>query len=200
MGPLVCRPRRCAPPTCQLRKWCLSCLETETARNGTAPCLRCLSDTHDIFRGAGFDGQQWYQQLFDYGMAASVGPGDADEELVPRLVCELVLPLAHHGLRAVWNPASRRQTKAAAALIADLLVYVPTDDAKMQVGPHAASSPLFRATHAIYSCSSLMDFSCVQASEQRVSRGLHLKVRICTWPLWTVTLHNEVLKCKFFEE
>lgn len=81
---------------------------------------------------AGFDGQQWYGQLFDYGMAASAGPGDADEELVPKLVRELVLPLAHHALRGVWNPASRRQTRAAAALLADLLVYVPPDDPKMQ--------------------------------------------------------------------
>lgn len=38
---------------------------------------------------AGFDSQQWYEQLFDYGMAASVGPGDADEELVPKLVRDL---------------------------------------------------------------------------------------------------------------
>lgn len=66
-------------------------------------------------------------------MAASAGPGDTDEELVPKLVRELVLPLAHHALRSVWNPASRRQTKAAAALLADLLVYVPPDDPKMQV-------------------------------------------------------------------
>lgn len=49
-------------------------------------------------------------------------------------VRELVLPLGHHALRSVWNPASKRQTRAAAALLADLLVYVPADDAKMQVG------------------------------------------------------------------
>jgi len=84
-------------------------------------------------RPAGFDGQQWYQQLYDYGMIASFGPGDADEELIPRLVKELVLPLAQHALQNVWNPASRRQSTAAAAMVADLLVYVPPDDTKMQV-------------------------------------------------------------------
>ena len=84
-------------------------------------------------RPAGFDGQQWYQQLYDYGMSASFGPGDADEELIPHLVKELVLPLAQHVLQNVWNPASRRQSTAAAAMVADLLVYVPPDDTKMQV-------------------------------------------------------------------
>ena len=82
---------------------------------------------------AGFDDQQWYRQLYDYGMGASFGPEDADEELIPRLVRELVLPLAQHALQAVWNPASRRQSRAAAAVVADLLVYVPPDDPKMQV-------------------------------------------------------------------
>jgi hypothetical protein len=84
---------------------------------------------------SGFDDQQWYQQLFDYGMAASSGEGDPDEELIPRLVRELVLPRALHTLGSVWNPASRRQTKAAAAMVSDLLVYVPADDPKMQVMP-----------------------------------------------------------------
>ena len=65
-------------------------------------------------------------------MSASFGPGDADEELTPRLVRELVLPLAQHALQDVWNPANRRQSRAAAAMVADLLVYVPPDDSKMQ--------------------------------------------------------------------
>ena len=84
---------------------------------------------------AGFDDQQWYRQLYDYGMEASFGAGDADEELIPRLVRELVQPLAQHALQGVWSPASRRQSRAAAALMADLLVYVPADDSKMQARP-----------------------------------------------------------------
>lgn len=38
---------------------------------------------------AGFDSQQWYQQLFDYGMAhdpASLDHDDPDANLVPQLV------------------------------------------------------------------------------------------------------------------
>ena len=75
-------------------------------------------------------------------MAASFGAGDADEELIPRLVKELVLPLAQHALQDVWSPASRRQSRAAAALVADLLVYVPADDGKMQARPGSMCSVL----------------------------------------------------------
>jgi GC-rich sequence DNA-binding factor len=47
----------------------------------------------------GFDTQDWYQQLFEYGLAAAAGPAaaaaeDADANLVPQLVESLVLPLA----------------------------------------------------------------------------------------------------------
>jgi GC-rich sequence DNA-binding factor len=52
-------------------------------------------------QAAGFDTQDWYQQLFEYGLAAA-GPAaaaaaagdDADANLVPQLVESLVLPLA----------------------------------------------------------------------------------------------------------
>lgn len=96
----------------------------------------CKTASTEVSYVAGFDDQQWYQQLFEYGMAGSAGqPADPDEELIPKLVRELVLPRALHALRSVWNPASRRQTRAAAAMVADLLVYVPADDQKMQVRP-----------------------------------------------------------------
>lgn len=96
------------------------------------PIFYCSRHADKYGLRTGFDDQQWYQQLYDYGMSASFGPGDADEELTPRLVRELVLPLAQHALQDVWNPASRRQSRAAAAMVADLLVYVPPDDSKMQ--------------------------------------------------------------------
>ena len=75
-------------------------------------------------------------------MTASFGAGDADEELIPRLVKELVQPLAQHALQDVWSPASRRQSRAVAALVADLLVYVPADDGKMQARPVSTCSVL----------------------------------------------------------
>jgi GC-rich sequence DNA-binding factor len=53
---------------------------------------------------AGFDMQDWYQQLFEYGLgagdaagaaaAAAGGADDADANLVPQLVESLILPMA----------------------------------------------------------------------------------------------------------
>lgn len=50
-----------------------------------------------------------------------------------RLVRELVLPLAAHALRAVWSPASVRQSRAAAGLLSELLVYLPAEEPAMAV-------------------------------------------------------------------
>lgn len=51
--------------------------------------------------GGGFDTQDWYQQLFEYGLTAgddaAGGAGDdADANLVPQLVESLILPQALH--------------------------------------------------------------------------------------------------------
>lgn len=86
---------------------------------------------------AGFDSQSWYKLLFEYGLsqdASTSGNGsDPDEELVPRLVAQLVLPLAAHSLQYAWNPHSRRSTAAAKAMLEDLLIYVPPEEPKLQV-------------------------------------------------------------------
>ncbi|KAL4419512.1 hypothetical protein ABPG77_002298 [Micractinium sp. CCAP 211/92] len=79
----------------------------------------------------GFDSHQWYQQLFDYGMPQDpslLDPNDPDANLVPQLVQKLVLPMAKQLLTAVWSPYSRRQSRAAAAMLADLMVYVPAEE------------------------------------------------------------------------
>ena len=93
-----------------------------------ARCVQCLT---------GFDSQDWYKQLFEYGLngddIAPSGGSDPDEELVPRLVSQLVLPLAAHSLQHAWNPHSRRSTAAAKALLEDLLIYVPPEEPKLQV-------------------------------------------------------------------
>ncbi len=87
---------------------------------------------------AGFDSQEWYKQLFEYGLngdnSTSGNGSDPDEELVPRLVAQLVLPLAAHSLQHAWNPHSRRSTAAAKAMLEDLLIYVPPEEPKLQVG------------------------------------------------------------------
>lgn len=98
-----------------------------------------------VWARPGFDDQDWYQALFDYGQAGAGDAGDrnggasaradddADNELVPRLVRELVLPRVARLLAGAWNPASRRQTRAAAAVLQDAAAYVPPDDPALQV-------------------------------------------------------------------
>lgn len=46
----------------------------------------------------------------------------------PPTLQKLVLPLAKQLLTAVWSPYSRRQSRAAAAMLADLMVYVPAEE------------------------------------------------------------------------
>ena len=84
----------------------------------------------------GFDSQSWYKLLFEYGLSAdpstSGNGSDPDEELIPRLVTQLVLPLAAHSLQHTWRPHSRRSTAAAKAMLEDLLIYVPPEETKLQ--------------------------------------------------------------------
>lgn len=47
---------------------------------------------------------------------------------------KLVLPLAKQLLQGVWSPLSLRQSRAAAAMLGDLLVYVPAEEEAIQVG------------------------------------------------------------------
>ena len=97
----------------------------------------CASPSSVLVITAGFDSQSWYKHLFEYGLsqdASTSGSGsDPDEELVPRLVTQLVLPLAEHSLQYAWNPYSRRSTAAAKAMLEDLLIYVPPEEPKLQV-------------------------------------------------------------------
>ena len=86
---------------------------------------------------AGLDSQEWYRELFTFGASQEAANGrhqqaDADEELIPRLVQELALPLAMHAVRHVWNPFSRRSTKALAAVLEEMMVYAPADNPKLQ--------------------------------------------------------------------
>ena len=70
-------------------------------------------------------------------------PGDADEDLIPKLVRQLVLPVAKRALISRWNPFSRRQTAAAKGVLELLLVYLPPEGSDirgpflegLQVGP-----------------------------------------------------------------
>lgn len=47
-------------------------------------------------------------------------------DLVPALVRRVVVPKARAFIAQGWDPRSRRQTRRAQALVADLLVYIPS--------------------------------------------------------------------------
>lgn len=99
--------------------------------------LACVTLCKILALPAGFDSQEWYKQLFEYGLngdnSTSGNGSDPDEELVPRLVGQLVLPLAAHSLQHAWNPHSRRSTASAKTMLEDLLIYVPPEEPKLQV-------------------------------------------------------------------
>ena len=109
--------------------------------------LSCSCNVRHLLCHVGFDGQSWYQQLFEYGLSSDSAQAqsswDSDEELIPRLVTQLVLPLAAHSLKHAWKPHSRRSTAAAKAVLEDLLVYVPPEEPKLQVGNHSAAALCF---------------------------------------------------------
>ncbi|EFJ52932.1 hypothetical protein VOLCADRAFT_86421 [Volvox carteri f. nagariensis] len=83
----------------------------------------------------GFDTQEWYGELFEYGMNAADGAAmsddDPDSELVPQLVRKLVLPLALHWIERCWDVVNGAHTRAVAALASELLVYVPAEEERM---------------------------------------------------------------------
>lgn len=92
---------------------------------------------------AGFDGQQWYRQLFDYGLPPDGQPSadDPDADLIPRLVQDLVVPLARHALQHAWNPHSRKRTAAAVAVMEEMHVYVDAGSTQLQVRPARDARP-----------------------------------------------------------
>ncbi|KAK9800230.1 hypothetical protein WJX73_001691 [Symbiochloris irregularis] len=104
----------------------------------------------------GFDNQSWYQELFSFGMEEEAANGqgassgsNTDGDIVPRLVAQVVLPRAQHVLQSTWNPFSVRATRRAAAVLGDLLVYVPADSTELQELVKAVTSKLQAAARAL---------------------------------------------------
>ncbi|GAX80972.1 hypothetical protein CEUSTIGMA_g8407.t1 [Chlamydomonas eustigma] len=100
----------------------------------------------------GFDKQLWYETLFDYGCGPSALPlaeDDADGELVPQLVRKLVLPVALNMLERCWSASNLTQTKAAAALLGDLFVYIPAEEERMQNALSIVVSKLEKAVSEV---------------------------------------------------
>ncbi|CAG9464870.1 unnamed protein product [Pedinophyceae sp. YPF-701] len=75
---------------------------------------------------AALDEHDWFDKLEHYGEPWGED-GDEDEDLVPRLVEQIVLPRLSSLLRDVWDAREPRLTRAAVAAVSDALVYVPPD-------------------------------------------------------------------------
>lgn len=121
-----------------------------------APFVRSQLLSWDPLHGSqpGFDHQQWYEALFSFGMedenvATNGSSNSADGDLVPSLVAQVVLPRAQHLLEAAWSPFSARASKQAAAVLGDLLVYVPADSARLQEVLRAVTAKLQAAAQTV---------------------------------------------------
>jgi hypothetical protein len=73
----------------------------------------------------------------------------AHRRAAPRQVRELVLPRTARLLASAWNPASRRQARAAAAVLQDAAAYVPPEDAALQARPALRRSPCPALSHGL---------------------------------------------------
>lgn len=97
-----------------------------------------MSDRLKYMTTAKFDQQEWYKELFHYGIPESnnidvvkpcledINPAeDIDNDLVPRLVSSLVVPFAEFLLERVWNPWSVKQSTAISEMVSDIMIYLP---------------------------------------------------------------------------
>ena len=127
----------------------------------------------------GFDGQDWYRELFDYGVpsdpdAPPPPADDADATLVPRLVEALVLPQALALARRCWDASDPRQSAALASVVADLLVYAPPDSEPMAELLAALPKALERAAGA---CAAPAWPGAAAAASPVAEAALHLRFR-----------------------
>ncbi len=67
-----------------------------------------------------------------WGSQSYPNPTCGPAHAAPRQVRELVLPRTARLLASAWNPASRRQARAAAAVLQDAAAYVPPEDTALQ--------------------------------------------------------------------
>ncbi len=113
--------------------------------------------------GAGFDEQQWFQDLFDFGVVspdAAAGNGDAsgahalsaddpDAQLIPQLVAKVALPRVIHAVEKAWRPERRRQSARLAAVLRELAAFLPPDDAALLALHAAVAAKLVAAAGAV---------------------------------------------------
>jgi GC-rich sequence DNA-binding factor len=74
----------------------------------------------------GLDSMKWHGDLFDYGLADGAGADSSDEDgnLLPNIVQHVVLPIVSEAVEEWWDPRDATQTRALAASLKDVFVYV----------------------------------------------------------------------------
>jgi GC-rich sequence DNA-binding factor len=74
----------------------------------------------------GLDSMKWHGDLFDYGLADGAGADSRDEDgnLLPNIVQHVILPIVSEAVEEWWDPRDATQTRALAASLKDVFVYV----------------------------------------------------------------------------
>ena len=77
-------------------------------------------------------------------------PGDADSNLVPRIVRALVLPTVLAVVERIWNPMSQRESIAVAAMLSELMIYVDPESEGLVKVVKATMARLQGAIQVVY--------------------------------------------------
>eukprot|EP00210_Caulerpa_lentillifera_P000132 g127.t1 len=93
-----------------------------------APFVRLEILTWSPFHGSelGLELQNWYTEIESYGLETE------DDELVPTLVKQILLPAVRQQLSNCWSPFHYHLSITASEMIREMLVYVQMEDLEMQ--------------------------------------------------------------------
>lgn len=93
-----------------------------------APFVRLEILTWSPFHGSelGLESQNWYLEVESYGLEAE------DDELIPALVKQVLLPAVKQQLSKCWTPFHFQLSLIASEMIREMLVYVQMEDPEMQ--------------------------------------------------------------------
>ncbi len=89
---------------------------------------------------------EWFRQL--WRVVDSAGDGDADAELIPKVVGRCVVPRLVAALRFRWDPMSLRQSTRLVDAVKDAIGFDPPGDARQVRGALHAPSTIRTMHHA----------------------------------------------------
>jgi GC-rich sequence DNA-binding factor len=156
------------------------------AANGSAIAARTPPTMHTY---QGFDQQAWHKLLFNYGMPSdgtAPHPNDPDVDLVPKIVRALVLPIILATVGRTWRVQSTRQSKTVASMLAELMVYMDTENDALVKVVKATQGRLEEAVEQLAVPSwPPMALAATSRGEQYMerafSRGLRLLQSVCAF-------------------